>query len=223
MHTFYLYHPPSCKWFDLWDVKQLLSFLGSWVLTSSLTNFKLAWKAGTIWALVTAKHCYELTLLHFDNQHLLLQHYAAIFVPASGGKMDQSGYLPLEICVESHSSVNLCPMFYLKPFYTVQSLLGGQMDLWCLLSFWVTIDSTCWYVTKQFLQGKGKVLSIAKSHMSLGTVWGGAALVAGISLASILQVGDWARVSIPAKNQFFHGYHNYRSAPGFHAACCSGP
>ena len=34
--------------------------------------------------------------------------------------------------------------------------------------------------------------------MSLGSLWGVAALVASVSLVSILQAGDWARVSTPA-------------------------
>ena len=44
-----------------------------------------------------------------------------------------------------------------------------------------------------------KVLSIAKAHMSLGTF---VALVAGISLVSILQEGDWVRVFISARHYF---------------------
>ena len=62
---------------------------GLWPLL--LTNLKLAWKAATLLALVIAR-CSDLTLLCIDNQHLLLQHYAAIFIPASGGKGDQPGH-----------------------------------------------------------------------------------------------------------------------------------
>ena len=47
-----------------------------------------------------------------------------------------------------------------------------------------------------------KVLCVAKAHMSLGSVWGAAAFVASVSLVSILQAGDWARVSTPAKHYF---------------------
>ena len=46
-----------------------------------------------------------------------------------------------------------------------------------------------------------KVLSIAKAYMSLGSFWVTAAFGAlspGGALVSILQSGDWARVSIPA-------------------------
>ena len=44
--------------------------------------------------------------------------------------------------------------------------------------------------------------------MSLGFLWGApasAALVAGVSLASILQAGAWPRVSTPARH-FFSPY-----------------
>ena len=50
--------------------------------------FKLAWKTATPLAFATAKHCSDLTLLCSDNQHLFLQYHAAIFIPASGDKMD---------------------------------------------------------------------------------------------------------------------------------------
>ena len=113
MHHFYLQCPPSHKWFDPWDVEHLLSLLESWGPTSSLTTFKLAWKTVTLLALVTAKHCSDLTLLCVDNQHLFLQHNAAIFIPLSGGKTDHLGP---QIHNESHSNVNLCPVFYLKAY-----------------------------------------------------------------------------------------------------------
>ena len=94
MHHFYLQRPPSCKRFDPWDVERLLSLLESWAPVSSLTTFKLAWKTAT----------------------LFLQHNAAIFVPLSGGKTDRPGHLPPQIRIESHSNVNLCPVFYLKAY-----------------------------------------------------------------------------------------------------------
>ena len=50
-----------------------------------------------------------------------------------------------------------------------------------------------------------KVLDIAKAHMSPSTlcsVMVSSALVAGVSLVSILQAGDWARVSNPARHYF---------------------
>ena len=113
---FYLQHPPSCKWFDPWNVEHLLSLLESWTPASSLTTFKLAWKTATLLALVTAKCCSDLTLLYVNNQHLFLQLHAAIFVPLSGGKIDHPGHLPPQIHIESHSNVNLCPDFYLKAY-----------------------------------------------------------------------------------------------------------
>ena len=50
-----------------------------------------------------------------------------------------------------------------------------------------------------------KVLCVAKAHMSLGSLWGvaaSAALAHGVSLVSILQAGDWATVSTPARHYF---------------------
>ena len=50
-----------------------------------------------------------------------------------------------------------------------------------------------------------KVLCVVKAHMSLGSLQGvaaSAALVAGFSLVTILQAGDWTRVSTPARHYF---------------------
>ena len=117
MHHFYLQHVPSHKYFDPWDVECLLSLLESWTPASSLTTFKLAWKTATLLALVTAKHCFDLTLLCIDNHHLFLQCNAAIFIPMFGGKTDCPGHLPPPLtCIESHTNVNLCPVFYLKAY-----------------------------------------------------------------------------------------------------------
>ena len=58
---------------------------------------------------------------------------------------------------------------------------------------------------KTFPSWVRKVLGVAKAHMSLGSLWGvaaSAALAAGVSLATILQAGDWTRVSMPARHYF---------------------
>ena len=50
-----------------------------------------------------------------------------------------------------------------------------------------------------------KVLCVAKAHMSPGSLWGlqtSSALVAGVLLVSILQAGDWARVSTLPRHYF---------------------
>ena len=96
----YLQHPPSCKHFG----------------TASLL------------ALVTVKCCSHLTLLCIDNQHLFLQHHAAIFIPISGGKTYQPGHLPPQIDIESHSNVNLCPIFYFKAYWRHTELFRKKPD-----------------------------------------------------------------------------------------------
>ena len=122
MLHFYLQHPPSHKQIDPWDVEHLLSLLESWAPA------KLAWKTATLLAPVTAKCCSDLTLLCVDNQHLFPQHHAAIFVPLSGGKTDHLGHLPLQIRIESHSNVNLCPLFYLKAYLRCTESLRKKSD-----------------------------------------------------------------------------------------------
>ena len=63
-----------------------------------------------------------------------------------------------------------------------------------------------WPVCAKTISSKVRqVLCVAKAHMSLGSLWGVAAstaLGAGVSLVSILQAGDWAKVSTPARHYF---------------------
>ena len=70
-----------------------------------------------------------------------------------------------------------------------------------------------------------KVLSVAKAHMSLGSLWGvatSATLAADVSLVTILQAGDWTRISTPARH-FLYLHYYYGLAPGLCAACHAGP
>ena len=204
MCHFYLQCPPSCKQFDPWDVECLLSLLESWAPASSLTIFKLAWKTATLLALVTAEYCSDLTLLCVDNQHLFLQCNTAIFIPMSGDKTDCLGHLPPQ--------VRLNPMLIFALFFYLKAYLRHTAP------FWMKPDGSC--VTSLFLGNNrkhqpvcGKTISswvrkvfcVVKAHVSLGylqEVAASAALAAGVSLVSILQAGDWARVSTPPRHYF---------------------
>ena len=169
MHHFYLQHPPSCKWLDPWDVEHLLSLLESWAPVFSLTTFKLAWKTATLLALVTAKCCSDLTLLCVDNQHLFLQCNAAIFVPLAGGKTDHLGHLPPQICIESHSNVHLCPIFYMKAYFRCTESFRMKPDGSHVTSlFWGNNRQHQPVCAKTISSWVRKVLDVAKAHMSLG-------------------------------------------------------
>ena len=225
MGHFYLQHPPSHKYFNPWDVECLLSLSESWA-PASLTTFKLAWKTATLLAPVTVKHCSDLTLLCIDNQHPFPQCHAAIFIPLSGGKTDHPGHLPPQICIESHTNVHLCPIFYLKAYLRYTKPSSMKPDGSCVTSLVLGNNRQDRPVcVKTIYSWVRKVLCVAKAHMSLGSFWrvaASAALAAGVSLVSILQAGDWASVSTPARH-FFPLHYYYRLAPGVCTVCCARP
>ena len=71
-------------------------------------------------------------------------------------------------------------------------VLGNDRQHWPVCAR--TISSWVW-----------KVLGVAKAHMSPGSLQGvaaSAALVVGVSLVTILQAGDWTRVSAPPRHYF---------------------
>ena len=105
--------------------------------------FKISWKTTVHLALDMTKCCLNLTLLHTDNQCLFLQLHVAIFVPASVGKWVKLSYLTSQIHFESHSSVKLYSVFYLKaksiakaPFCRLSSQDPWYMQHLWLLSPW---------------------------------------------------------------------------------------
>ena len=132
----------------------MLSLLESWAPASSVTIFILAWKTAALLGLVTAKCCSDITLFCIDNQHLFLQHHAVIFIPMSDVKTDCLGHLPSQIHIESHSNVNLCPVFYMKAYLRHTEPFRMKPDELCVTSpFWVTISTTGLSVLKPFLLG----------------------------------------------------------------------
>ena len=86
--------------------------------------------------------------------------------------------------------------------YTILYLLGRNwMDLMCTFCFWVIVGSTCLSVLKPLLLRLRRFWVLPR-HMSPGALCGAAvstAFAAGVSLVSILQACDWARVSTLAR------------------------
>ena len=113
----------------------------------------------------------DLTLLCTDNQHLFLQHHAAIFIPMSDSKTDQLGLLPPQICTESHSNVNLCPVFYLKAYLRHTEAFRKKPDELHVISLFLVTNRqhrpVCAKTISSWLR---KVLCVAKAHMSLSSL-----------------------------------------------------
>ena len=108
----------------------------------------------------------------------------------SGGKTDCLGHLPPLICIESHSNVNLCPVFYLKAYLRHTESFGTKPDGSHVTSLFLGNNRQHWSVcAKTISSWVRKVLCVAKSYMSLGSLQGvaaSAALEAGVSLVTIL-------------------------------------
>ena len=154
----------------------MLSLLESWEWASSLTTLKLVWKTATLLALVTVKHFSDLTLFCIDNQHLFLQHHTAIFIPMSGGRIDHPGHLPPQICIESHTNANLCPVFYLKAYLRCNEPFRKKPDGSCETSLLLVNNRQHRPVcAKTISSWERKVLSVAKAHVSPGPLQGAGA------------------------------------------------
>ena len=130
-----------------------------------------------------------------------------------------------QIYIEFHSSVNLCPVFYLKAYFKCTEPFRMKPDGACVTSHFLGNNRQHRPVcAKTIFSWVRKVLCVVKAHMSPGSVWGAAAsaaLAVDVSLMSILQTGDWDRVSTPARH-FFPLHYHCGLAPGLCTACHAG-
>ena len=149
IHHFYLQCSP-CKNFDPGMLSIFYFLLERWAPASSLTTFKLSWKTATLLALVTVKHCSDLTVLCIDNQYPFLS--VCYFHSHVWWQDSSSSHLPPQICIKSHSNVIFSMFFIWRLIWDVLNHLGwSQMDCMWPLFFWVTIASTGLSVLKPFL------------------------------------------------------------------------
>ena len=86
----------------------------------------------------------------------------------SGDKTDHLGHLPPQICIESHSNVNLCPVFYLKAYLRCTESLRMKPDGSHVTSLFLGNSRQNWPVcAKTISSWVRKVLCVA-----LGSLWG---------------------------------------------------
>ena len=103
--------------------------------------------------------------------------------------------------------------FYLKAYLRHTESFRKTPDGSCVTSFFLGNNRQHKPVCAKTISFRvRKVLCVAKAHMSLGCLEGVAASAAGVSLVSILQAGDWTRVSLPAK----HYFSTYITTMGWH-------
>ena len=117
--------------------------------------------------------------------------------------MESSLSFSAQIHIESHFSVILCPVFYLKNLFKLSFLGRSQMDLGYPFYSMLIVCSIYHCLPKQFLLGSQRYCLLLR-HMYPDTLQGilvSAALLLGISLLSIMQVVDRVRAS-PARHYF---------------------
>ena len=72
----------------------------------------------------------------------------------SGDKIDHLGHLPPQFHIESHSNVNLCPVFYLKAYLRCTESLRMKPDGSHVTSLFLSNNRQHWPVcAKTFLLG----------------------------------------------------------------------
>ena len=194
----------SHKLSDMWDVECLLSFMGSWAL-ASLTAVKFAWKTSLL-ALVPANIvliwlCYILIISNFFSNLMLLFLFWHLVV-----RWNDWVIYKLKFALNSIWMLIFALSFTWRLNYTVLSLLGrSRIDLRCALCFWGNNRQHMPVCAKTISSWVTKIWGVAKAHMSPGSLHDtvvSAAYAVGVSLMSILQPGDWVRVSIPARHYF---------------------
>ena len=168
---------------------------------------------------------YRRMLLWFNFCNVLIistfwQHNAGIFIPDQVVRKI-NWFIYLKFILNLILILIVVLSFIWKLMYTILSL---WMDLMCALCLGLQKGSTSLDMLKHFLLGCGKFWAL-QSHMSPSTLCStavSASLMAIVFMVSILQAGDWARFSTPARHFFFYLHYYYGLAPGFHSVSCPG-
>ena len=104
--------------------------------------------------------------------------------------MGWAGHLPPQIHIESYSSVNLCPVFYMKAYLHRTEPFREKSDGSWVSSLFIGYNRHHMPVCAKMISfGVMKFLCISIGHISLGAVQSFAAsgaLVAGVFMVSIL-------------------------------------
>ena len=172
---------------------------------SSLTTFKLAWKTATLLAPVTTKCCSDLTLLCIDNQDLFFSIMLLFSFPCLVARQIVQVIFLLKFILSLAPMLIFVMLFNWRLIWDILNHLGwSQMDhVWPLfLGNHRQHRPVCAKTISSWVR---QVLCVAKAHISPGPLWGAAAsaaLVAGVSLVSILQAEDLAGVSTLARHYF---------------------
>ena len=125
----------------------------------------------TLIVLVMTKHCSDLMLLHIENQPFFVSTMLLFMFLYLLIRWIDGGHLPPQIHIESHSNINVCPVFHLnadlqctEPFRKKSD--GSQVSSLFLGNSRQHIPISA----KMIFPWVRKVLSIAKVYMSLGTL-----------------------------------------------------
>ena len=123
--------------------------------------------------------------------------------------MDWLGHLQPQIYIKPTLMLIFALCFTWRLTYAILNLFRrSQMDLMWVICFFFFFGHNRKHLpvcAKTISSWVRKVLGITKAHMSPSTLHGAvmsAALAADISLVSMLQAGDWVRVSTTARHYF---------------------
>ena len=94
------------------------------------------------------------------------------FIPTYGGEIDQLVNLAPKIHIESHSNLNLCPVFYLKAYLFCTEPFGNtQMDPSCkgAICYWCRMLCLCMWVLCSLLVENSDSPSIVEQSQQGGS------------------------------------------------------
>ena len=186
--------PPRPKLCPTWSVDKVLKTLKTWSPASSLDLKCLTYKTSMLVALASAKRPSSLALLSVKRGFCEIGDSSIRFQPVDLEKTEGPNHCGRPLVIDKfQDDPRLCPFRYLKAYIKRAEALRSSDKLFVCVVAPHGAASTATIL--RWLQKAIQMSSQSGSGGSTRAASSSRALVKGVSLASVLEAGDWARAS----------------------------
>ena len=193
--------PPIVKICPAWSVNQVLDWLRQWGPASKMDLKSLTLKTVMLLSLATSKRCDSLTMLTIKPGYCEISESYIKFQPEGLEKHSRPGLVSTPIKIDSFKTdVRIDPVYYVKSYLNKTKLIRKSDNLFVTHNAPHKAATTA-TITRWIAQ----VIGLSGQKGSGGSVRSGSssyALSKGASIGTVLEAGDWSRISTFKKHYY---------------------
>ena len=193
--------PPIVKICPAWSVNQVLDWPRQWGPASKMDLKSLTLKTVMLLSLATSKRCDSLTMLTIKPGYCEISESYIKFQPEGLEKHSRPGLVSTPIKIDSFKTdVRIDPVYYVKSYLNKTKLIRKSDNLFVTHNAPHKAATTA-TITRWIAQ----VIGLSGQKGSGGSVRSGSssyALSKGASIGTVLEAGDWSRISTFKKHYY---------------------